>query len=580
VLALAALAVAGAANHQLWAYDEPREAELARAMWRSGNYIYTVLGDRPFLEKPPLFSITVALAFHLFGEASAPVARIVAALWATLSLAGVWWFAKRAIGERAGLVAALVCATSGRFFTVAHTILLDNALCAATTIALGAGWIAGREGRRGLAAVAWAALGVAFLTKGLVGVAIVAVVLGLDLSLRRDKRGALTLLHPLAVACFVVPAVAYTILLYRAGGPLGGEFVEELLWRNQLGRFLEGYATRHEKWYVYLTSWPEMLAPWTPLALVALVAPFLTKKEARATDPSSSADEASLPGVDRFLWIWAVVPLVLLTISKGKARNYALPVVPGYALLIASFWHTNVLGNEHPIASKRVFRALAHVIPLGVLAAAGFFAHDASQIRLDLDARPRHVSSVDGLVLMAALLALATGCACVWNNRGGRLAGRESGALLICLAVVSGFLLYSSAYFARRGDLNRSYEGLARDVWKQAGSRRLLLYHAHDSWSGTFAFLADRSTPEFNEGWDPRGERLLEAIGPATSDVAFSCRDALRSIDEARRRELVVEWSGTREADHCNPEKLFYLLHRRRPGEAARDPLQEEKRGP
>ena len=230
-------------------------------MWRSGNYVYTQLGERPFLEKPPLFSVTVAAAFQLAGEASAPLARLVAALWASLSLVAVWWLARRAIGERAGLVAAIVLATSGRFFTISHTILLDNALCAATTVALAAGWVAARERRLGLAAVMGLALAAAFLTKGLVGVGIVGMVLAADLAWRRDKRGLLTLLHPLPVACAVVPVLVYTFLLYRAGGDHGVEYLKEMLWNNQFGRFCAGYATRNEHWYIYARGWPECSLP-------------------------------------------------------------------------------------------------------------------------------------------------------------------------------------------------------------------------------------------------------------------------------------------------------------------------------
>lgn len=63
VVALFVLTFSGLV-HELRMYDEPREAEIARAMMREGHLAVPMLGQRPFLEKPPLFSATVALAWR------------------------------------------------------------------------------------------------------------------------------------------------------------------------------------------------------------------------------------------------------------------------------------------------------------------------------------------------------------------------------------------------------------------------------------------------------------------------------------------------------------------------------------
>src|SRR5581483_1430577 len=147
-----------------------REAELARSIYRSGDWTVPRLGERPFLDKPPLFHAAVAAAFHVAGRPSVLAARLVAAAFALATLALTAWGAQRLAGAGTGLVAAILLATSFRFYSIAHEVVLDGALATFTTGAILAGALAARRRSTPLAALAALALALAFLTKGLVGV--------------------------------------------------------------------------------------------------------------------------------------------------------------------------------------------------------------------------------------------------------------------------------------------------------------------------------------------------------------------------------------------------------------------------
>ncbi|MBI3722420.1 glycosyltransferase family 39 protein [bacterium] len=560
VLLLGWLAIAGAWNHDLWTYDEPREAEMARSMWHSGTYAYPVLGERPFLEKPPLFSLSVAAAFSLTGK-SVAAGRVVAALWASLALLAVAWFARRHLGLRAGLVAALVLATCWRYYAVAHTMFLDAALLGSTAWALVLGHTAARERRRALAVLAGLALGVAFLAKGLVGLGLVGTILALDVAWRRDREGAKTLLHPLALAGFVAPVVAYSIVLYRAGEPNGLAFLKEMFWDNQIGRFFRGYASKRAPWYLYFKIWPDMTAPWTFFSVVALW-------QAWKTSCSRDIQDASKRDLERFLLLWAVVPILLLTLSQGKGRSYLGPVVPAYALLIARWWKTDVSTGRLPAWGYVLLGVLAFGGAIGVL---GFVAWRVAFLGLSWP------HAADSLEVLGALVAAGAALALV-ALPAERRRSSESGALLAGLIAVGAYFVFSSAPVANQFERTRSYRPLAEDAWMRAGERRLLLFHCNDSWSGTFAFYADRSTPEFSEAWDPHGERLLAVLGPASKDVVFAPLGAIRKIDGASRGDLVIEWTGVRECerqDGDDPFKKFAMFRRRKPDEPPRDPVPE-----
>lgn len=507
IAAIVALALAGSWNHGLWIYDEPREAELARALWRSGEWTYTVLNEQPFLEKPPLYSLSVAASFALVGHPSILAARVVSALWSLATLGVVAWFAAQVADRRTGVLAAAVLATTNRFETCQHAILLDNALVAFTTAALAFGYVAAIQRRRALAVLAGGALAGAFLVKGVVGVAIVVLVLATSVAWRRDREAARTLLHPLALAAAIVPPALYALLLARRGGDL----CHELFWNNQVGRFVDGYATKGSPWHLYAsTSW-EMLAPWTPLAALAVLRP-----------PSNKAT--------RFLLVWALAPLVALSFSQARARNYAIPVTPAFALLVALSWHELTL-------PRWAREGLAWLWLAAAVAIAGI---TAALVRL---------GEADAVALVAAVVAAGSLAA-------RRSSEKETLGLGLALLAISGWLLWACAFVAAQREPGLSFDELARQVHARAGSRRLVLFHNSDSYSGTFAFQADRSLLGFDVVNDPRGERLVASV--TSNDVVLAPAGALMVLSEERRREFQEEWRHAWDARH------EFVLYRRR----------------
>jgi 4-amino-4-deoxy-L-arabinose transferase-like glycosyltransferase len=346
----------------------------------------------------------------------------------------------------------------------------------------------------------------------------------------------------------LVPNVAYALVLANAGGR---PFLEELYWNNQFGRFFHNYKTKSSEWHLYLRTWWELVFPWTPFAAVALWRATLAFRPERDMGPEGRGTHVESKGgpedVLRFLALWAVVPLVVLSASQARARIYALPVVPAYALLVALAWRS----WDGPRA-----RTLAGWLALGVALTVVTFV-----VALGV------TSGVDALELGGGLAALAIAIGLVGRRARGITPERETAALLVCAAVLAGYFVYSGSFFARQGDLRSSYRPLADDVWRRVQGRRLVQFHMNDSYSGTFSFYADRDTPIFDEIGDAHGERLLAAIGP--NDVVIAPEGSLQLLDPARRAELVVESRYVRPFD--SDRKGLALFRKRRP---------DERRGP
>src|SRR5689334_16657257 len=179
LLALAAAAsvtfIFGLGRLALLGPDEPRYAEIAREMFASGDWISPRLCGCLWFEKPALVYWLLALGYRTFGvnEFAARLPVAVAALLTVLLLYAV---IQRLASPRMAWITALVLLTSGMFIGYARVAAPDMPLAATMTAALLAGFLATQANgqKRGLCwTLAFAAMGLAVLAKGLPGIALV-----------------------------------------------------------------------------------------------------------------------------------------------------------------------------------------------------------------------------------------------------------------------------------------------------------------------------------------------------------------------------------------------------------------------
>lgn len=148
------------------------QAQIARNMLDSGDWVTARLDGVPYLEKSPLVYWMMAASFRLFGVHDW-AARLPIALSVVLLCVLVARFAAWAFSPRAGLWAGLVLATSVGLFLFTRILIPDVILTLSITLAM---WGALRaldpqEARPRLwAAVAAAAIGTGLLLKGLIAV--------------------------------------------------------------------------------------------------------------------------------------------------------------------------------------------------------------------------------------------------------------------------------------------------------------------------------------------------------------------------------------------------------------------------
>jgi 4-amino-4-deoxy-L-arabinose transferase-like glycosyltransferase len=317
------------------------QAQIARNMFDSGDWVTARLDGVAYLEKPPLIYWAMALSYEIFGvhdwAARLPVAlSSIALCWVTMAF-GAWAF-----GQRGGFYAGLCMSTCIGLFLFTRILIPDVMLSGSICLAL---WsflraIDDEEPRPGLWAFVMAAcLGTGLLLKSLIGVLFPVGAALIYLALMRQlmspeiwKRlrplsGSLIVLliaapwHVLAVLRNP-PFLDFT--MHSANGEYHGFFwffvINEQLLRFLNLRYPRDYDTvpRLYFWLLHLL-W---LFPWSV---------YLPAAGAGLT-----VRPASLAGKTRLLascWIGFV--LVFFTFSTTQ-EYYSMPCYPAFALLLGA----------------------------------------------------------------------------------------------------------------------------------------------------------------------------------------------------------------------------------------------------
>jgi 4-amino-4-deoxy-L-arabinose transferase-like glycosyltransferase len=232
-------------------------------------------------------------------------------------IVGVW--AGRWYGRRAGWAAVFVQLTSFWFMIFARKAEIDMLLCLLTTTALFlfADQPQTESSRRkclrwmliyGLLSASW-------LAKFHYGPAMVLAPALVYCYVEKRWQLLKTVAHPAGLVLFALAVVIWPMLVLESA-PNAWE-----IWRREtLGRAM-GELGNHPVWY-YLPYLLWLPLPWTPFVLASV-------------KPSWKAAFRGQDSKERFLWIWLLSQLAIVTLSANKHPHYLLALFPMFSLLAA-----------------------------------------------------------------------------------------------------------------------------------------------------------------------------------------------------------------------------------------------------
>ncbi|HEX5421356.1 MAG TPA: phospholipid carrier-dependent glycosyltransferase [Gammaproteobacteria bacterium] len=374
--------------------DEVRYGAIAHEMLTSGDWISPHFNGVRYFEKPVLGYWLNSASLAVLGETPFAL-RLPEALATGFTALIVLGLARRFLTAFAAWLAAGIFLTTFLVAGVGTFAVLDAYLALFLTAALASFYLAIATGqprrRRACLALCGAACGAAFLVKGFLALAIPVVVAAPYLIARRRWRTLLTSPWlPLAVAAAIVLPWAVAIQLREP------DFWRYFFWVEHIQRFAGGDAQHAQPFWYYLPWLPLAGWPWILLLPAALIG--LTRATAAGGGMGAGkgggaaagsglahgggkiavapADTAKNSRDAAFLWYtaaWAGLPLLFLSLSKGKLPTYILPCFAPLAILLAA-------GLERYLAAARqgAFRLAAGVLALVFVALiAGLLAAQA-----------------------------------------------------------------------------------------------------------------------------------------------------------------------------------------------------------
>ena len=516
--------------------DEGRYAEVPREMVASGDWITPRLNDIKYFEKPALQYWATAAAYSLFGEHQW-TARLWSALTGFLGVLMVFFTGRRLFGADAGWYAALVLGSSLLWVLVGHVNTLDMGVSFLLSAAVCAFLLAQHDAAKERARsrwmlAAWAALALALLSKGLIGLVLPGAALFLYILIERDWRlpgrlrlvAGITLLLALALPWFVAVSLA------------NPEFFRFFFIHEHFERFLTKQHGRYEPPYYFIPVLLAGMLPWTLTLIDALA-------RAWKRDPQQRFQ------VRRFLFLWAAVVFVFFSASSSKLLPYILPMFPALALLIGA--RLTQLGAR-ALAWQALPAALAGIVVLALVPGIERYASREVEVEMFRD-------YADWLIA-AGLLQIAGAAACAWLAWHGRAA-----AALVVLAFAG--LVFAQLVLSGHESLSRAKSAyhIVQEIKPEL--KPGMPFYSVDTYDQSLQFYLRRSTtmvaykdelgfgieqepekfiPElaqFERNWNA-GREALALMSPATYATLRAQGLPMRVVARDTRRIIVARHPG------------------------------------
>lgn len=303
--------------------DEGRYAEISREMLATGDWVTIRYNALKYFEKPPFHMWVTALSYVVFGVGEWQ-ARLCVALSGLLGIGMTMLATWRWFGLRAAWLAGVVLLAAPMWSTAAHFNTLDMTLagamaCVLATMLLAQHPDATPATRRRWMYACWAAMGVAVLTKGLVGVALPGLVLVVYSLVARDGSLWRRLHWGAGLAILLAVTVPWFWLIARRNP----EFLHFFFIHEHWQRYTSNIHSRSGPLWYFVPLIVGGFLPWVGLF------PRMWA-EVRASRAASAGFRPVL-----MAGVWAIAIFIFFSLSHSKLPGYILPVVPALAIVAA-----------------------------------------------------------------------------------------------------------------------------------------------------------------------------------------------------------------------------------------------------
>jgi len=319
ILALATATIfANIGGLDVYALDEAKNAEAAREMFISGDYVTPFYNGELRTDKPPLHYYFMSIGYSLFGV-NAFGARSMNALFGILTVLITFLFAKKQFNEKVAIYSSLVLITSLHFNMQMHMSVPDPYLIFFLTWAFFSFYEAYLENNWWQKLFFYFAIGCGLLLKGPVAVGLTGLTALIFLIVNKDlKWKTIWRLQPFGglLLTFAV-AIPWYWAVHQA---TDGLWTEEFFFKHNFSRYSDAMEG-HNGIFLLTFGYAFLLGMLSFLAFIP-----------QALKSAWKNDIAS-----RYLLTATSVILIFFSLASTKLPNYTTPAYPLLALLIGHF---------------------------------------------------------------------------------------------------------------------------------------------------------------------------------------------------------------------------------------------------
>ncbi len=469
--------------------DEGYYPETAREMLERGNLLDPIFNGQPRWGKPVAFYLAETVSFKVFGmdEWAARLPSVLAGLgFVLLTLSA----GARLFSVRAGFYAGLLTAVSLQPVVYSRTAVPDMLLSVFVTLSLYAflrSRVIGRQtasdNTRWWLLLAYASAGLAFLTKGPLGLILPGLTIFAYLLFSGNAKGLLELKPLTGIPVFLLVAAPWFIYMYSLHGV---PFLNEHFIQRNVNRY---FTTKWQHSGSVLYYAPVLIAgvfPWT-VAFLGGLGSILHQAFGKARRLGNK----TFRNEDIFVLCWFGVMFIFFSFSHSKLPNYVLPLYPAMILLAARF----ILELENRPSSK-----LAHAL---VWITAGLTAALALAGGSVLAGKLKEDFATILFWLLPLVIIMAAAPVFLFTKKLTHWVGVSAAGMVVFMAVITGLAIPEIDRLQAVKTLSLEHRH------RFADTPRLAVWRV---WQPSFLFYTGKQVLRFNpdlDNWEkPRAEGI------------------------------------------------------------------------
>lgn len=438
--------------------DEGSNAEAAREMLETGDWISPTLNYEPRYAKPAFVYWLISGSYTLWGI-NEFAARFPSALSGLCVMLLQYAFMYRWCGAPVAWLASVMLLLNMEFLGINRMVLTDPELVVFTTLAGYSFWQAFQHEprRRWWFAAFYLAMGFGMLVKGPVGIIIPLVGVIPYLTLTRQWRKFWHQGIPLVgILLVTVVAAPWYVMMFQ----IHGDTYWAAAQANTTGRFMNPMEGHGGTLLFYVPVVLVGFFPWSAF-LPSVLYQALKRWKAYWQRQENCSQEQHL---EFFLSLWVVGLLLFFTLSATRLPHYIYPAFPASAVLVALWWKrfqekSSEVGWR---ISRRLLLGLGYLLGLGLMAAPAAYHFFIKQItkefpgavQLELGWLPMMI----GLVIIMGTMGLRQSLASESTRHLGVWVAGAMMVVFACLVVRFGLPMYQQYFIGPPQEL----AGIAR----------------------------------------------------------------------------------------------------------------------